>query len=152
MFPLCLQVLRNSGVSKRAKSALFNHYALKQLSALLSLAPPMGGVSERRGRRKGEEFQVVSRDGGEVVCVTLHDYVLEVLTELCTSFQSGVCYRTKTESLLTERSTLISLSNILCINVHTLPVSAVRGSTHARITLTLFPLQVPLLHEFQPLK
>ena len=127
---MCLQVLRNSGVSKRAKSALFNHYALKQLSALLSLAPPMGGVSECRGRRKGEEFQVVSRDGGEVVCVTLHDYVLEVLTELCTSFQSGVCYRTKTESLLTERSLLshsVTYMYVLCISVHTLPVSAVRG-------------------------
>ena len=100
-----VQVLRNSGVSKRAKYALFNHYALKQLSCLLSLAGPAGEVttgSERRGRR-GEEFQVVSQDSGELVVVSLHDYVLEVLTELCTSFQNGVCYRAKTESLQTGR-------------------------------------------------
>ena len=92
-------------MAKRAKSALFNHYALKQLSCLLSLAGPAGEMtagSERRGRR-GEEFQMVFRDSGELMVVSLHDYALEVLTELCTSFQHGVCYRAKTESLQTGR-------------------------------------------------
>ena len=108
-----MQVLRNSGVSKRAKSALFNHYALKQLSGLLS---PSGraavgkgkgkGKGEERGeggRKREEEFQVLSQESGEIVLLTLHEYVLEVLTELCTSFQYGVCYRTKLDTLLAER-------------------------------------------------
>ena len=100
---LHVQVLRNSGVSKRAKSSLFNHYALKQLSALLSRPAVEGGEGgERRGR--GEEgFQLLSRESGEVVSLSLHDYVLEVLSGLCTSFQHGVCYRTKTDSLLSKK-------------------------------------------------
>ena len=46
---------------------------------------------------------MVSEGSGEVVVISLRDYVLEVLTELCTSFQHGVCYRTKTDSLLAGR-------------------------------------------------
>ena len=106
-----MQVLRNSGVSKRAKSALFNHYALKQLSGLLS---PSGRAAVGKGKREGEErgeggrkreevLQVLSQESGEIVSLTLHEYVLEVLTELCTSFQYGVCYRTKLDTLLAER-------------------------------------------------
>ena len=104
-----MQVLRNSGVSKRAKSALFNHYALKQLSGLLSPSGPAAvGKGEKKVRGEGvrkreEEFQVVSQESGEIVSLTLHDYVLEVLTELCTSFQYGVCYRTKLDTLLAEK-------------------------------------------------
>ena len=101
------QVLRNSRVSKRAKSALFNHYALKQLSCLLSLTGPggetMGAGGPGKRERRGEELEMVSEGSGEVVVVSLRDYVLEVLTELCTSFQHGVCYRTKTDSLLAGR-------------------------------------------------
>ena len=50
------QVLRNSRVSKRAKSALFNHYALKQLSCLLSLTGPGGETMGAGGAgEEGEE-------------------------------------------------------------------------------------------------
>ena len=97
---------------KKAKSSLFNHYALKQLSGLLCLTPPPGDPNRGRGR-KWEEFQVLSRESDDVVSVSLHDYVLEVLTELCTSFQHGVCYRTKTESLLAERCVVYVCVNFL---------------------------------------
>ena len=107
MIYLHVQVLRNSGVSKRAKSALFNHYALKQLSSLLSSSGTGAakGEGERggSGRKGGECFQLVSQESGEVVSLTLREYVLEVLMELCTSFQFGVCYRTKIDMLLAER-------------------------------------------------
>lgn len=101
-----MQVLKNSGVSKRAKSALFNHYALKQLSCLLSPSGPAAVGKGEKGegvRKREEEFQVVSQESGEIVLLTLHKYVLEVLTELCTSFQYGVCYRTKLDTLLAEK-------------------------------------------------
>ena len=88
-------------MSKKAKSALFNFYVLKQLSTLLSPGPSEDGRGE--GERGERSFQVVSRESGEVVSHTLHDYILDVLTELCTSFQHGVCYRTKTDMLLVER-------------------------------------------------
>ena len=105
---LYCQVLRNGGVSKRAKSVLFNHYALKQLSCLLSLTGPGGettgtGAGAGKRERRGEELEMVSESSGELVVVSLRDYVLEVLTELCTSFQHGVCYRTKTDRLLAGR-------------------------------------------------
>ena len=99
-----MQVLRNSGVSKRAKSALFNQYALKQLSCLLS--PPSGEQVDGGGKKTGrgeEYFQMITGENGEIVSLTLHEYILQVLTELCTSFQYGVCYRTKIESLMSER-------------------------------------------------
>ncbi|CAI8045559.1 Nucleolar pre-ribosomal-associated protein 1, partial [Geodia barretti] len=119
------KVLRNSRVSKRAKSALFNHYALKQLSCLLSLTGPggetMGAGGPGKRERRGEELEMVSEGSGEVVVISLRDYVLEVLTELCTSFQLGVCYRTKTDSLLAGRTNnsailqlLLSFTGSLC--------------------------------------
>ena len=98
-----MQVLRNSGVSKRAKSALFNIYALKQLSGLLSPLGSEGAEVDGKRRRGKEVFQLVSQGSGEVVSITLHEYILEVLTELCTSFQYGVCYKTKVDVLLAER-------------------------------------------------
>ena len=88
-------------MSKKAKSALFNNYALKQLSLLLS---PLGPRAAAEGKREeGESFQLESQESGEVVSLTMHEYILEVLTELCTSFQHGVCYRTKMEVLLAQR-------------------------------------------------
>ena len=89
-------------MSKRAKSALFNHYALKQLSWFLGVSGESG--EEVGAGRRVEECEVVSEGtGGETMVISLSDYVLEVLTELCTSFQYGVCYRAKTDSLLAGR-------------------------------------------------
>ena len=113
-------MLRNSGVSKKAKSALFNQYALKQLSLLLFRlgdgrqeggGDGRGGGGGRGGGRGGggggagggEVFEMVEEGSGEVVSLTLREYVLGVLSELCTSFQTGVCYRSKEALVGTER-------------------------------------------------
>ena len=108
-----MQVLRNGGVSKKAKSALFNKYALKQLSLLLS---PLGPRAAAEGKREeGESFQLESQESGEVVSLTMHEYILEVLTELCTSFQNGVCYRPKMEVLLAQRYNYIYIVYIIIL-------------------------------------
>ena len=73
---------------------MFNQYALKQISLLLSRSQEEGG----------ETFQLAAGESdSQPVSLTLRGFVLDVLTELCTSFQHGVCYRSKDGVLGTER-------------------------------------------------
>ena len=81
----CLQAVQNPGISKRVKSLFFTRSVLESIAQFLF---------------QGEE-DVVSLDDeqGEV---PLSVMCFHLLMQLCTNFQTGVCYRSKWNQV-TER-------------------------------------------------
>ena len=89
----CLQAVQNLEMSKRAKSLFFTGAVLESMAHFLIQGE--GGV------------QLVAQDN-EQGGVPLSVLCFHLLTQLCTNFQTGVCYRSKW-SQVTERRCMCML-------------------------------------------
>ena len=89
----CLQAVQNLEISKRAKSLFFTSAVLESMAQFLIQGE--GGV------------QLVAQDD-EQGGVPLSVLCFHLLTQLCTNFQTGVCYRSKW-SQVTERRCMCML-------------------------------------------
>ena len=84
LFFLFLKVILNVDVSKRVKSAFFNHFVLKQTAQLLFIESSDPGSSNNE----------VS---------SCRQLAFEFLVSLCTDFQCGICYKNKAPPAGLER-------------------------------------------------
>lgn len=83
----CLQAVQNPEISKRAKSLFFTNAVLQSMAQFL--------IQEEG------DVQLVAQ-GDEQGAVPLSVLCFHLLMQLCTNFQTGVCYRTKWNQV-TER-------------------------------------------------
>ena len=83
----CLQAVQNPEISKRAKSLFFTNAVLQSMAQFL--------IQEEG------DVQLVAQ-GDEQGAVPLSVLCFHLLMQLCTNFQTGVCYRSKWNQV-TER-------------------------------------------------